>query len=302
MKITGRKTRLFLFGCLLASSLLLKLCIGYNFYVNGTFIGVVRTPSEAGLLLEILTADFTDFSVSSAIYPRFASAAAVSSASEIMENAQRAFDIETEILAETVSLPFSSETVPDAALYVGETSVLQAGVPGVRTIVREVRRQGDSCMTEKILSDTVTTQPVPEKRAVGTKPRPRGLGSGTFSLPLASFSVSSPFGARGAARHMGVDLAAAHGEAVFAADTGIVTFSGPCEGYGNLLILDHQNGYTTYYAHCSVLYAAAGAETTGGEVIAAVGSTGKSTGPHLHFEIRKDGAPVDPASLLPEMQ
>ena len=69
-------------------------------------------------------------------------------------------------------------------------------------------------------------------------------------------------------------------------------------GYGNLIILDHGNGIQTYYGHCSKLYVTKGKQVEAGDKIAAVGSTGNSTGPHLHFEIRKDGVYTDPAQYI----
>jgi murein DD-endopeptidase MepM/ murein hydrolase activator NlpD len=79
---------------------------------------------------------------------------------------------------------------------------------------------------------------------------------------------------------------------------GKVIEAGPCSTFGNLVKIDHQNGYITLYAHCSVVIAKVGNMVKQGDVIAKVGSTGSSTGPHLHFEIWKDNKPVDPLGYV----
>lgn len=113
--------------------------------------------------------------------------------------------------------------------------------------------------------------------------------------------VSSRYGAREDIRdhtHMGLDIAASQGTKIKAASSGTVIFSGTRGGYGNLTIISHGNGITTYYGHCSKLYKEEGDKVEAGDVIGLVGSTGNSTGPHLHFEIRKNGVYVDPAKYL----
>src|SRR5205085_9869992 len=94
--------------------------------------------------------------------------------------------------------------------------------------------------------------------------------------------------------HTGVDLAAPTGTPIHAAGDGRVIFSGYRGGYGNCIIIDHGGGTATLYGHCSRLYAGVGRTVRAGDVIAAVGSTGFSTGPHCHFEVRINGRPVNP--------
>jgi murein DD-endopeptidase MepM/ murein hydrolase activator NlpD len=112
--------------------------------------------------------------------------------------------------------------------------------------------------------------------------------------------VTSEFGWRsdpltGAARfHRGIDIAAAYGREVPAAADGIVQFAGTQGGYGNLVVLRHDNGSETRYAHLSHLDVREGDVVKGGDVVGRVGQTGRATGPHLHFELREDGRPVDP--------
>jgi murein DD-endopeptidase MepM/ murein hydrolase activator NlpD len=100
--------------------------------------------------------------------------------------------------------------------------------------------------------------------------------------------------------HRAIDIGASVGTAVAAADGGYVSFTGWTDvGYGYLIVVDHANGYQTYYAHLSNIFVSEGETVYAGQVIGAVGSTGNSTGPHLHFEIRYNGYPTNPLIYLP---
>jgi murein DD-endopeptidase MepM/ murein hydrolase activator NlpD len=128
-------------------------------------------------------------------------------------------------------------------------------------------------------------------------------GTGRFIFP-ANAHISSGFGNRihpilGYSRfHGGVDFAAPQGSTIRAADSGQVIFSGWYGGYGQAVIIDHGGGITTLYAHASRLFVQEGQMVQQGQSIAAVGSTGLSTGPHLHFEVRQNGNPVNPMGYL----
>ncbi len=128
-------------------------------------------------------------------------------------------------------------------------------------------------------------------------------GTGILAYP-SNARLSSPFGWRrhpilGYRRfHGGLDFAASYGSTIRAADTGEVIFSGWYGGYGKTVIINHGNGMSTLYGHSSDLYVREGQTVKRGQAIAAVGSTGLSTGPHLHFEVRKNGTPVNPANYL----
>lgn len=113
--------------------------------------------------------------------------------------------------------------------------------------------------------------------------------------------ITSRFGVVSSIRssaHTGLDIAASRGTTIKAAASGTVTFSGWKGSYGNLLVITHSNGIQTYYGHCDKLYVSAGKSVSQGETIAAVGSTGNSTGPHLHFEIRVNGIAYNPQNYL----
>lgn len=129
-------------------------------------------------------------------------------------------------------------------------------------------------------------------------------GSGALMWP-ASGPITSPFGWRthpifgNQIFHSGIDIGADYGDAVAAADSGVVVYSGWMGGYGNAVIIDHGGGISTLYGHNSELLVEEGARVQKGQIISRVGSTGYSTGPHLHFEVRENGSPVSPMGYLP---
>ena len=126
--------------------------------------------------------------------------------------------------------------------------------------------------------------------------------SGAYRAQAASLTsplkVNSAFGPRGGRRHNGIDFDGDTGDSVGASLAGTIAFAGVKRGYGNLLIVDHGNGVSTYYAHLSAMYVAEGQQVATGQIIGAVGSTGRSSGPHLHYEVRIDGKPINPTSLI----
>ncbi len=141
------------------------------------------------------------------------------------------------------------------------------------------------------------------QQKVGIKAGIAFKGTGQFLFPSAG-EITSGFGWRmhpilGYERfHSGMDFGADYGSSIYAADAGVVIFAGWYGGYGNAVIIDHGNGLTTLYGHTSELYVAEGQPVQRGQAVAAVGSSGLSTGPHLHFEVRANGEPVDPAAYL----
>lgn len=130
-----------------------------------------------------------------------------------------------------------------------------------------------------------------------------GGSGGSFSWPVAG-TITSPFGWRsnpfGGAPdfHPGLDIGAPTGTTVTAAAGGTIIMAQWYGGYGNYILIDHGGGYSTGYGHLSAIYVSTGQSVARGQAIGAVGSTGQSTGPHLHFEVRLNGKPVDPAPRL----
>lgn len=110
--------------------------------------------------------------------------------------------------------------------------------------------------------------------------------------------ISSRFGPRWGRSHTGIDIAANTGTPIYSCSKGTVEYTGWYYGYGNLVIVNHGNGVKTYYGHCSKIYVSVGDAVTKDTLIAAVGSTGNSTGPHLHLEIRRNGTVLNPQNYL----
>ncbi|MBK5230970.1 MAG: M23 family metallopeptidase, partial [Thermoleophilia bacterium] len=122
-------------------------------------------------------------------------------------------------------------------------------------------------------------------------------GTGRFIYPING-TFTSPFGYRWGRLHAGVDLAAPIGTPIHAADGGTVRYAGWMDGYGNYTCIQHTATISTCYGHQSAIGVSVGQAVRQGQVIGAVGNTGHSTGPHLHFEVRINGAPVDPMGYL----
>lgn len=129
---------------------------------------------------------------------------------------------------------------------------------------------------------------------VGPPPPPSASG---FSWPING-TITSPFGPRWGRLHAGLDIAAGFGTPIRAAAAGTVTYAGWMGGYGYLVVIEHGGGVATAYAHQQRIYASVGQTLARGEVLGEVGSTGNSTGPHVHFEVRVNGTAVDPFGYL----
>ena len=126
-----------------------------------------------------------------------------------------------------------------------------------------------------------------------------------FVYPVMGPRMSSDFGLRkhpikkARRHHDGIDLAAPVGAPIRAIANGQVIYADPHGGYGKYIVIRHQNGITSHYGHCDTMKVTPGHSITAGEILGTVGSSGASTGPHLHFEIRRDGAAQDPEMFLP---
>lgn len=125
--------------------------------------------------------------------------------------------------------------------------------------------------------------------------------SGEGLLWPVSGTINSGFGPRGSSFHDGIDIAAPEGTPIHAIERGEVIYSDQLRGYGNMIILRHPGGMISVYAHNQVNLAREGQQVGRGEMIAKVGSTGRVTGPHLHFEIRKNNMAQDPLRYLPQL-
>jgi len=124
-----------------------------------------------------------------------------------------------------------------------------------------------------------------------------------FQWPVKGGRITSGFGVRGGRRHDGIDISAPHGTPVYAAESGKVVYSGSgIRGYGNLIIIQHRGQFSTVYAHNKKNMVAVDEQVRKGQQIATVGNTGRTTGNHLHLEVRKAFKPVDPMMVLPNLE
>lgn len=186
------------------------------------------------------------------------------------------------------------------SMYKGDSELKQKGKDGLSEITARVVSVNGERIEETNLVTTIKREPVTKIILVGDKKRPPTVGSGKYIWPLAGgYTVTSEYGARWGRLHAGLDLGCPEGSDVLAADGGTVVQSGYGGSYGYLVVIDHQNGMQTYYAHNSQLLVNVGDKVYQGQHIAESGNTGRSTGPHLHFEIQVGGSPQNPRSYLP---
>ncbi len=197
------------------------------------------------------------------------------------------------------------EQVEDSSMYQGESRVIEAGVPGEALVTADITYVNGREQERDILSSQVLREPTTRVIAVGTKVRPSWYPNGYFIWPVYGH-ITSYFGYRSIfgsySYHGGIDIAQSYGTGIAAADGGTVIFAGRATGsrwsYGNLVIVDHGNGKQTYYGHCSSVLVSAGDHVYQGQTIARVGSTGRSTGNHCHFEVKINGTSVNPLAYL----
>lgn len=200
-------------------------------------------------------------------------------------------------------IPYEIEYTDTANLFRGDYKVTSSGTYGSADVVANVTYVNDAETERNILSYVTLIEPVTEHRLRGTKERPSWMATGTFRWPTNGH-ITSPFGYRkspggiGTRYHKGIDIANHHGTPIYGADGGTVTYAGWMSGYGYLIEINHSNGYTTRYGHCSSLLVSKGEHVYKGQQIAKMGSTGNSTGNHLHFEIRFNGVPNNPMNYL----
>lgn len=184
----------------------------------------------------------------------------------------------------------------DKTLRIGKTKVLQPGKNGLKRVTYELTSINGQLINEALIAEEVLVEPVSAVVAKGTL-RLAGEGTGKFAWPVSGAKLTSSFGKRWGRMHEGIDLASSN-RTIKAADSGKVTFAGTKNGYGKTVIIDHNNGYQTLYAHLSKISVSKGEVVEKGDKIGVMGSTGRSTGVHLHFEIHKDGVPKNPISYL----
>jgi murein DD-endopeptidase MepM/ murein hydrolase activator NlpD len=168
------------------------------------------------------------------------------------------------------------------------------------------RKSAESEIEDELGADAVRARPdgITATLVAEQAGQPDPIAVGGLRFPIPGAQLASPFGLRndpmggGAGFHPGLDLAATTGTPILAAGDGVVVMAGDCGGYGNCVVIDHGNSIATLYGHQSQLAVSVGAHVDAGQLIGDAGSTGLSTGPHLHFEVRVHGVPIDPLLAL----
>ncbi len=204
------------------------------------------------------------------------------------------------------AVAYETVTVDDPNNYQGRSTVVTPGQAGWATYNANVTYLNGVEQDRIINSTDVHVEPVTEVVAVGTKPRPKTMATDTFIWPIWG-RITSGYGSRyifgSYSNHSGIDIAGSYGAPIVASDGGKVTFAGTGTGsywsYGKYVVIDHENGYQTIYGHCSSLCVSAGERVYQGQVIAKVGSTGRSTGNHCHFQVKEWGVTKNPYNYLP---
>ena len=275
-------------------------------YVDGVFYGATENATDLQeALVEILakakeryddttTTTFeNDVQVVSGVYPQ----EDMKTAEEIVTAARNSMSIRLETdLSVEYELAYSTEYVYDHTQLDTYSHVSVEGVNGTQKVNYRLVYI-DGVQTDAIpVSTTVLEEPVTQVLVLGTQQSYTGDGTFTWPVPY-THNITSYFEYRWGTFHYGIDISwnGCHGQDIVASQAGTVTWAGwDTSGYGNYVIVDHGNGFTTMYAHCEDVYVSIGDKVLEGETIASVGNTGYSTGSHLHYEIWDNGTKVDP--------
>lgn len=197
----------------------------------------------------------------------------------------------------TQEIAYETEVVQSDELYENQTKIQTPGTVGVAAVTADLISIDGVEQNRTIQAWNIVNQPQTEVKLVGTKEPPPKAATGKFILPFHGMKSSS-YGYRSRGFHTGVDLAGVKGSPVVAADGGTVIQAGWNGSYGYSVMIDHGNGMVTLYAHNSSLVVKKGQRIAQGEKIANLGSTGNSTGPHCHWEVRINGKTVNPLNYL----
>ena len=191
-------------------------------------------------------------------------------------------------------IPFETVQNETSAMYKGEQSVRVQGVNGERSVVARIIKNNGVEISKTELSSVIIKNPVDKVLNVGTKPPPALQGTGSFIYPVTGARLTTRY----SRYHQAIDLAISSGTKIRASDGGTVISSGYSGSYGYVVRINHGGNRVTLYAHCSKLLVKAGDKVFQGQHIANVGSTGRSTGPHVHFEVIINGVKRNPLDYL----
>lgn len=299
-------------------------------YIDNEFIGATSDEQGLNAALEQVLVDYregyddettTEFANDVEVRKGNFDGSKIKAVSEIIADAEGKFSISlaTDIVY-TREIAYDITTEYDESQYSSYEKVKTEGENGeeevtVRTVyvdgIQTDAYETDSTVIKEAVDEVVVkgsdsssegTSSSSESSNSASTSSVSSYGSGSFIWPLPyTHNRTSDFGSRWGRLHGGIDIAAGgvYGQSIIAADSGTVILAGnQGDGYGNYVIIDHGNGYKTLYGHMSSVAAYTGQQVAQGEVIGYVGSTGNSTGPHLHFEIRVNDVQTDPLGYV----
>jgi len=209
-------------------------------------------------------------------------------------------------ITSTETMAHEVVTTIDTELASGDTVIKEPGSDGTKVVTYAYTQKNGQDISKQVIEEKVTKQPVLEAVSKGpsvtavsmTGVASRGSNSSTgIAWPLRG-PINSPYGSRWGSFHTGLDIGGSTGTTYSAAASGTVVEAGWGGGYGNMILIDHGHGVSTRYAHSSKLLVSVGQQVKQGQSIGLVGSTGNTTGPHLHFEVIINGSTVNPSSYL----
>lgn len=210
----------------------------------------------------------------------------------IVAAGQTLFRISQAYQVRVASLIEANHLKASTSLHVGQ----RLFIPGVKAVkkveaARALAPAEQEALEQSLSGEAVVTPPVP--------PPPHVKTDADFLWPILG-PINSPFGPRWGKFHAGIDIGSPHYQEVVAAADGEVIYAKETKGaLGKAVVLQHGHGIRTVYAHLSIIIAAEGDTVRQGQAIGGVGDTGRTTGPHLHFEVRKNGAALNPEDYLP---
>lgn len=296
-------------------------CVGL--YIDNEFIGATSEEQALNAALDKVLVDYrkdyddettTEFANDVKVRSGKFDESKIMSVNEIIEKAEGKFSIQlaTDIVY-TREIAYDITTEYDESQPSSYEKVKTEGENGeeevtVRTVyvdgVQTDAYETDSEVIKEAVDEVVVkgSDSSSEGTSSSSTSSSSSYGSGSFIWPVPyTHNITSEFGMRWGRLHGGIDIAAGgvYGQPIVAADSGTVILAGnQGDGYGNYVIIDHGNGYKTLYGHMSSVAAYTGQQVSQGEVIGYVGSTGNSTGPHLHFEIRVNDVQTDPLGYV----
>ncbi|WP_249872300.1 M23 family metallopeptidase [Oceanobacillus saliphilus] len=196
------------------------------------------------------------------------------------------------------SLEFETEIIESDDMYKGEEKVKQHGKDGTKEVLYSIEKTNGKQTDKEVLQETVTKEPVKEIVMKGTKVI-SSTGTGNMVWPAVGGYISSHVGERWGKTHKGIDIARPTNKNILAADNGVIESAGyNSGGYGNKIVINHNNGMKTIYAHLASIDVKVGQVVEKGSKIGVMGSTGNSTGIHLHFEVYKNGSLQNPTKYV----